>query len=78
MAKKEEKWRLTCNKHNCEEAKEDMPKECNVISFGHNDEKVQVTNSATRGIVPEEIAIGKIKVENGENQRKSSDLEKTL
>ena len=52
-----------------EEAKEDMPKECNVISFGHNDEKVQVTNSATRGIVPEEVAIGTIKVETGDNQR---------
>ena len=69
MANKEEKWRLTCNEHNCKKVDEKMPKECNVISFGHNDEKVQVTNSATRGIVPEEVAIGTIKVETGDNQR---------
>ena len=43
----------------------EIPKVCNVMSFGRGRE-TEVTNSAIRGIVPEEIALGlKIKAEAG-------------
>ena len=68
MAKNEENYRVSCNEVNCAENVGEMPQECNVITFGE-DEKMIITNSGTRGIVPEEIALG-VKIEATEDKPK--------
>ena len=60
MARNEENWRVAFNETNCADPKVEgeMPKECNVVSFGE-DKKIIITNSGTRGIIPEELESGK-------------------
>ena len=58
MAKKEENYRASCNEVNCAKSELGMPQEGKAIIFGDNEKIIVTTNSGTRGIVPEEIALG--------------------
>ncbi|MBR0427169.1 MAG: hypothetical protein IJK18_03090 [Clostridia bacterium] len=59
MANNEKNYRASCNEVNCAKSELGMPQEGKAITFGDNEIKIVTTNSGTRGIVPEEIALGK-------------------
>lgn len=61
MTNNKKDYRVACNQTNCGIIEVGMPQECNVISFG-DDERMKITNSGTKGIFSEEIALG-IKIE---------------
>ncbi len=59
MAEKKESYRVSCNKVNCKKSEMGMPQEGDAVIFDNKSKNhIIVTNSGTRGFVPEEIALG--------------------